>query len=140
MTSSKGFFSWEIFDAEKMYKWHLPSAGKYKCNIYAAQFHSSLETGFLRSDKAEIMGLQDTLSWLKNLGFEGIEVEIDAKVVGDAVNARRFDDTQFGNYARDCVDMMSQFSSISLRFVYRHVNGIMINAVKLTKLLVSSVR
>ncbi|KAL8484820.1 hypothetical protein ACS0TY_027204 [Phlomoides rotata] len=100
-------------------KWHLPSARKYKCNIDVAQFHDSLETGMgmvicddagffvvcrtvhfpgvLRSDEAEIMGHHEALSWLKNVGFEGIDVEMDAKVVVDAVSARRFDDTPFGN-------------------------------------------
>ncbi|KAL8533137.1 hypothetical protein ACS0TY_009404 [Phlomoides rotata] len=70
--------------------------------------------GFWRSDEAEIIGLHAALSWLKNLDFHVIEMEMDAKVVVDAINARHFDSTPFGKDVRACVDMMSQFSSISL--------------------------
>ncbi|KAL8510726.1 hypothetical protein ACS0TY_017518 [Phlomoides rotata] len=40
---------------------------------------------FFRVDEGEVMGLLEALSWIKQLGFEKVIFEVDAKLVFDAL-------------------------------------------------------
>ncbi|KAL8461944.1 hypothetical protein ACS0TY_033143 [Phlomoides rotata] len=82
--------------------------GRVKLNIDAGQFTDVMSTclgmvlrddtgcfligrtlyfpGNYRSEEAEVIGLNEALSWIKNLGKDNVEVEMDTMVVVDAVN------------------------------------------------------
>ncbi|KAL8519132.1 hypothetical protein ACS0TY_010174 [Phlomoides rotata] len=89
-------------------KWHLPGNRGSKRNIDAAQFANSNSTGIgmilrddtgcilltrtlcfpgkFRAEEVEAIGLFEVLSWIESIGVENVVVEMNVKLVADAVN------------------------------------------------------
>ncbi|KAL8472941.1 hypothetical protein ACS0TY_029963 [Phlomoides rotata] len=48
---------------------------------------SVVVSGLLHPDEWKVLGLTEALSWIKKIGLERVEIEMDAKLVVDAVNS-----------------------------------------------------
>ncbi|KAL8516636.1 hypothetical protein ACS0TY_015048 [Phlomoides rotata] len=58
---------------------HDDSGGFVSC-------HSLVIPGVYRVDEEEVMGLLKALSWIKQLGFHRVKIEMDAELVVDVMN------------------------------------------------------
>ncbi|KAL8483110.1 hypothetical protein ACS0TY_025967 [Phlomoides rotata] len=114
-------------------KLNKPDGGWVKINIDAATFSETKEIGLgivVRDDlgglyepaDAEIMGVYEALVWGKELGFTDIVLEMDVKVVQEAITRREVSDSVFGNYVHSCIEISSLFHCCRFRFVPRLAN------------------
>lgn len=99
--------------------WHRPPPSFIKANIDAAFFSDSREIGFgcilhdgwgnhlfsrthvmpgsYSPEESEAIGLHEALSWIKDLGITRVIIEMDAKIVVDAVNDSFSDNSILGD-------------------------------------------
>lgn len=126
-------------------KWHKPESGSVKINVDAAQFTELHQcgagmiirdekggfiaarairyAGVFRVDEAEVIGIHEALSWIKELGFNSVELETDAKSVAEAIMEKSCDVTAFGDYVRACISLCEQFARCSVRYISRNANS-----------------
>ncbi|KAL8463223.1 hypothetical protein ACS0TY_034025 [Phlomoides rotata] len=62
--------------------------------------------------------------WVSNLGFEKIEVEVDAKRVFDALHRTRIDLSTFGDYIGLCTEFLTQNELFVVKLVRRNANDV----------------
>ncbi|KAL8538339.1 hypothetical protein ACS0TY_000358 [Phlomoides rotata] len=109
----------------KCLAWHKPPVGFIKLNVGSAFFTNTHEMGFgfvmhnsygthifskslnmlglYSLDEGEAIGLFEALGWIKELDLRNVIIEMDAKLVVDAFNARRLDTSSvFGDIIDAC--------------------------------------
>ncbi|KAL8531537.1 hypothetical protein ACS0TY_008219 [Phlomoides rotata] len=125
-------------------KWRKPNPGFIKANIDASFFeHMGLtgavifvrdeegefvlgrtltRQGLLSVDEGEAWALLQTLTWLSDLGFEKVELEVDSSNLNNALKKMDIDFSVFGDYVTACKGVLSQHPHFSVRWVYRNAN------------------
>lgn len=125
--------------------WHSPPAGFFKCNIDAAIFGDTHQSGFgavFRDDhgasvaarstitcgtplvkECEAMALANAIKWVLDLGLQRVIFESDAKLVVDAFTSTIDDLSEFGASISRCCSLLNQGDSFSVRFIRRQANG-----------------
>lgn len=126
--------------------WHPPSAGVLKCNVDAAFFEDTNQTGIgmvlrdeggqfilartlvihgrLEVDIGEVMGFFEALSWLKYLNLGVVVIEGDSKVVVDAIAASSPSVSVFGDYVSACKSILIAYPWFSVHFIRRDTNSL----------------
>ncbi|KAL8501568.1 hypothetical protein ACS0TY_020910 [Phlomoides rotata] len=75
-----------------------------------------------RVEEGEVMGLLEALSWIKQLGLHKVKIEMDVKLVVDAMKATREASSIFNDFIRVCKREMINFSFITFDYVTRTTN------------------
>ncbi|XP_075521064.1 uncharacterized protein LOC142554262 [Primulina tabacum] len=110
--------------SNQSYTWKKPQAPTFKCNVDATLHNESRNTGMgmvLRDSmgsfisartnaipglveikEAEAMAFKEALSWVDDMGIQEVTFGSDSKVVIDAFNSRREDDSEFGILISAC--------------------------------------
>uniref|UniRef100_A0A803QFK7 RNase H type-1 domain-containing protein n=1 Tax=Cannabis sativa TaxID=3483 RepID=A0A803QFK7_CANSA len=83
---------------------------------------SSSQLGIVGPEIAEVIGVKETLSWIKRKGWMEVEIETDALVVVQAVMGSIQMPSQFGFLVQDCRNLLSCINHVSLHFVKRSAN------------------
>ncbi|KAL8510346.1 hypothetical protein ACS0TY_017235 [Phlomoides rotata] len=71
-----------------------------------------------------IWGLFEALRWARDMGFEKVVVEFDAKRVFDALHKERIDISTFGDYINLCNDLLAHNVLFDIKLVRRNVNDV----------------
>ncbi|KAL8514129.1 hypothetical protein ACS0TY_013308 [Phlomoides rotata] len=69
-----------------------------------------------------------------NMGFNSVVVEMDAKVVCDAINEKRIGESTFGSYVSPCIGICSSFFSCNFNFVRRQANIVVHSFARVSRL------
>ncbi|CAN1145575.1 hypothetical protein LINPERHAP2_LOCUS14755 [Linum perenne] len=72
--------------------------------------------------EAEARALADALSWLRDLGYEEVEIESDAKAVVDSLNNYENDLTEVGDILNQCRDILDENPGFEVVFGRRSRN------------------
>lgn len=126
--------------------WHPPTVGKLKCNVDAAFFEDTNQTGIgmvlrddvghfilartmvfhgrLEVDVGEVMGFFEALSWLQTLNLGSVVIEGDSKIVVDALKSSNTLDSIFGDYVNACKVILYNSPLFSVHFVRRDDNSL----------------
>jgi ribonuclease HI len=126
--------------------WTPPVQGMLKCNVDAVIFREQNFFGVgmcLRDDKgnfiraqttwnhdnplpqeAEVWGLKMVISWLQDLGFSNVVIELDCKLVVDGIRGKLNFLTEFGTMLFACKASLSSLSNVRIRFIRRQANNI----------------
>lgn len=80
--------------------------------------------GKLHVDEGEAMGLHEALSWIKNLGFQRVVVEMDSKLVVDGIASRDVVWTELGSILSSCRRILDNNHLITVRFIRRDANEV----------------
>ena len=80
--------------------------------------------GFLDPKSVEAMGATMVAHFCRDLGMERIQLEGDAKIVIDAVNSWRQDDSSKGHLIVDILLALSSFPSWEMIYVRREGNKV----------------
>ncbi|KAL8462014.1 hypothetical protein ACS0TY_033191 [Phlomoides rotata] len=112
-------------------RYHRPNLGIMKVNVDATLFARFSEYGVgmvardatccflagrtiwflgdVSASEVELVGVYEALLWSYNMGFTSVVVEMDVKVVCDAINEKKIGDSTFGSYVSTCIDLHSSF-------------------------------
>ncbi|KAL8091728.1 hypothetical protein AgCh_034114 [Apium graveolens] len=128
--------------------WKCPEIGRLKVNTDAAIFSdpnrysyflvvrdhegalveakSSCKQGTIDPVLAEAMGVREALSWVKDKGWHGAEVEMDCLVVVPAIRCSSATLSYLGRILEECKMLLSQLkvTNIVLHFVKRSANQV----------------
>ncbi|XVF77572.1 hypothetical protein PTKIN_Ptkin14bG0055900 [Pterospermum kingtungense] len=124
--------------------WHCPPPGFLKCNVDAGLDGDSNCAGMVlvirNADgevvasrmlvcrgvpsvkEAEVFGVLQALNWIRELQFHSVLIEIDAKVVVDAIYGAGIDVSEFGVLVAQCKQILSLQQDYSIRFVHQQAN------------------
>ncbi|KAM7459645.1 hypothetical protein LguiA_036639 [Lonicera macranthoides] len=125
-------------------KWQKPPSCWVKCNVNASNFsnssgyggiiHSSNEefiagnsghiAGFRSFLMAEIMGIREVLSWLKNIQVEKVLIKADSQIVVNALNRNEADSSSFRLVVDDCKLLVDNIKQCKVVFIHRSANGV----------------
>uniref|UniRef100_A0A803PRX8 Reverse transcriptase zinc-binding domain-containing protein n=1 Tax=Cannabis sativa TaxID=3483 RepID=A0A803PRX8_CANSA len=92
--------------------WVKPSAD----GILVAAF-AGVKHGKVSPDLAEIMGIREALSWLKNHTYTQATVETDSLVCAEATRNAEVFVSSFGSVVEDCKKILDSLINVSLLFV-----------------------
>uniref|UniRef100_A0A803QRJ3 RNase H type-1 domain-containing protein n=1 Tax=Cannabis sativa TaxID=3483 RepID=A0A803QRJ3_CANSA len=131
-------------DKNKDYFYHLKKRKKVKCpmsswshplDVREYWFYTSgntlgelvvvfagLKMGRVSPELAEIMGVREALSWLKDHAHSHAIVETDSLVCAEAVRSAEVFASAFGLVVEDCKTLLHSMSNVSLVFVKRSAN------------------
>lgn len=70
------------------------------------------------------MGFLEALSWIKDLGFERVTFETDAKLVYDVLNSSLDEDTVFGNVITSCKTILQNLPLFKINLAPRDANTV----------------
>uniref|UniRef100_A0A803PV21 Reverse transcriptase n=1 Tax=Cannabis sativa TaxID=3483 RepID=A0A803PV21_CANSA len=124
--------------------WRKPIVHKYKINVDGAIFEaencfgvgiiirdqagylveavSTRKIGVVTPEIAEVIGVKEALSWIKNHDLSDVEIESDSLVVVQAINGEVQMPSQFGMIVQDCRLMISTLNNVLISFVKRSAN------------------
>ncbi|XP_073295662.1 uncharacterized protein [Primulina huaijiensis] len=127
-------------DGERV-TWQKPQAQALKCNVDASVHNGSRNIGvgmvlrgsdglFISSktnllfgrvgiEDAEEMAFKEALSWVEGMNVQDVIFESDSKVVVEAINLEREDDSEFGAIISECREVLRQRPSFSVCFTRR---------------------
>uniref|UniRef100_A0A803P349 Reverse transcriptase zinc-binding domain-containing protein n=1 Tax=Cannabis sativa TaxID=3483 RepID=A0A803P349_CANSA len=83
---------------------------------------SGVKQGKVAPEIAEIMGIREALSWLKNRSYSHAAVETDSLVCVDAIRSKERLHSGFGFIVEECKFIFQNLSNVTLYFVKRSVN------------------
>uniref|UniRef100_A0A803P924 Reverse transcriptase domain-containing protein n=1 Tax=Cannabis sativa TaxID=3483 RepID=A0A803P924_CANSA len=83
---------------------------------------AGLKFGRVSPELAEIMGVREALSWLKNHAHSHAIVETDSLVCAEVVRSAEVFASAFGLVVEDCKTLLHSMSNVSLVFVKRFAN------------------
>ncbi|XP_030478649.2 uncharacterized protein LOC115695716 [Cannabis sativa] len=83
---------------------------------------AGLKFGRVSPELAEIMGVREALSWLKNHAHSHAIVKTDSLVCAGAVRSAEVFASAFGPVVEDCKTLLHSMSNVSLVFVKRSAN------------------
>uniref|UniRef100_A0A803NQC8 RNase H type-1 domain-containing protein n=1 Tax=Cannabis sativa TaxID=3483 RepID=A0A803NQC8_CANSA len=124
--------------------WVKPVLTKFKINVDGALFDSENRFGigciirngeakmveaFSKSkigkvspEIAEVIGMKEALSWIKQKDLSDVEIETDSLVVVQAINGSVQMPSQFGLLIQDCQSLLSELNNVFVSFVKRSAN------------------
>lgn len=129
-------------------QWSPPPSGWLKVNIDAATFASNVcrhehgrgscvirneDAGFicarahkisakLQPREAEVVGLKEALSWIKELGFKNCIFETDAKMLADACNGVKGRSFFHTNIVLVSVELFKHFHDVLVNVLVKYVH------------------
>ncbi|XP_030497610.2 uncharacterized protein LOC115713269 [Cannabis sativa] len=83
---------------------------------------AGVKFGKVSPELAEIIGIREVLSWLKNHGYTCAEVETDSLVCVEAIRHTASYNSDFGLVVEDCKTLLKSLLNVSLFFVKRSAN------------------
>uniref|UniRef100_A0A803NZE5 RNase H type-1 domain-containing protein n=1 Tax=Cannabis sativa TaxID=3483 RepID=A0A803NZE5_CANSA len=83
---------------------------------------SASRSGIVFPEIAEIIGMKEALSSVKDKGWENVIIESDALMVVQAIHSSVTMPSQFGLLVVDCRLILLSLRNISISFVYRSAN------------------
>ncbi|KAM6547177.1 hypothetical protein CsatB_018853 [Cannabis sativa] len=83
---------------------------------------SKLSFGNVSPEIAEICGIKEALSWIKSNNWHNVSLETDSLLVVQGISSTAQMPSTFGMVAWDCKKLLSELTSISLKFVKRTAN------------------
>ncbi|XP_073042037.1 uncharacterized protein [Primulina eburnea] len=140
--------------SNQSYIWKKPQAPALKCNVDATLQNDRRNTGLrmvlrdctgsfisarinalpglVEIKEAEAMSFKEALSWVEDMDLQEIIFESDSKVVIDAVNSLRKDDSEFGALISACRVILRQRPSYKVCFTRRQANKVAHNLARLS--------
>ncbi|KAL8518614.1 hypothetical protein ACS0TY_009821 [Phlomoides rotata] len=85
-------------------------------------YRSLMVSGIYRVDEGETMGLLETLSWLKHMCLPRVKIELDAKMVVDAIRIISGATSVFNDFIAACRRELDELPQLSIHFIYRNAN------------------
>ncbi|KAM6565866.1 hypothetical protein CsatA_024994 [Cannabis sativa] len=79
-------------------------------------------SGSVAPELAEIMGIREALSWLKDRPFSQAVIETDSLVCADAIRSAEAFVSAFGLLVDECKNSLNCLSNVSIVFVKRSAN------------------
>uniref|UniRef100_A0A803QEL1 Reverse transcriptase domain-containing protein n=1 Tax=Cannabis sativa TaxID=3483 RepID=A0A803QEL1_CANSA len=83
---------------------------------------SKLSFGNVSPEIAEIYGIKEALSWIKSNNWHNVSLETDSLLAVQGISSTAQMPSTFGMVAWDCKRLLSELTSISLKFVKRTAN------------------
>ncbi|XP_060974717.1 uncharacterized protein LOC115696753 [Cannabis sativa] len=83
---------------------------------------SKLSFGNVSPEIAEICGIKEALSWIKSNNWHNVSLETDSLLAVQGISSTAQMPSTFGMVAWDCKRLLSELTSISLKFVKRTAN------------------
>ncbi|KAM6547197.1 hypothetical protein CsatB_018873 [Cannabis sativa] len=83
---------------------------------------AGVKPGRVSPELAEIMGIMEALSWLKNHSYTQAIVETDSLVCAEAIRSAEVFVSSFGSVVEDCKKIFKSLFNVSLLFVKRSAN------------------
>lgn len=80
--------------------------------------------GTYPAEVVEALGIKEALSWLKDKGWNKVDIETDSMVTVKAIFSNQIMSSTFGLVIRDCKSSLSVLNNVSIRFVRRSVNRV----------------
>ncbi|KAL8514635.1 hypothetical protein ACS0TY_013643 [Phlomoides rotata] len=80
--------------------------------------------GLLSVDEGEAWALLQALTWLSDLGFDKVEVEVDSSNLSNALRKEAIDLSIFGDYNTTCKSLLSQHSFFTVSWVNQNANQV----------------
>lgn len=124
--------------------WQPPPTGWKTCSVDAAYFENENKSAYgfvLRDDHgnfvagcggrlmgaldarvAEMLAFREALSWLKNMAYQDVYVELDSLIVVEAIRSKASDNSYFGTIIADCLEILKYLRSIGVYFIRRSSN------------------
>ncbi|KAL8475941.1 hypothetical protein ACS0TY_028554 [Phlomoides rotata] len=124
--------------------WHPPVTRAVKINTDAALFgdtkevglgmvlhdaagrfiqcRSTVNPGIFEPVKAEAMGVLETLSWVKHLGYNNVVIEMDVKIVHNALLDSEKRNNVFGDVINACKKILRESPTYKLSWIRRDAN------------------
>ncbi|KAL8528906.1 hypothetical protein ACS0TY_006395 [Phlomoides rotata] len=78
--------------------------------------------GLYHSDVGEAMSLLEALSWIKQLGLQRVKIEVDTKLVVEALKTSSEVVSMFNYFIHACKRELVHLLWVSIDFVYRAAN------------------
>jgi ribonuclease HI len=125
----------------KYTRWQPPVTGTVKCNIDAALFNDQHKFGvgmcirnnqgrFVKAKtmwfdgnpppkEAEACALKEGISWLGELEFSKVVIELDCMLVVNAIKNNSNNRTEFGLIIRSCRELLRNYQNFEIVFVKR---------------------
>ncbi|KAL8499895.1 hypothetical protein ACS0TY_019781 [Phlomoides rotata] len=75
--------------------------------------------GIYKVEEGEAMRLLEALLWLKQLSLQRVQIEVDAKLVADAVNSKCEAVSVFNEFILKCKRETSDVPFVYVNFIYR---------------------
>ncbi|XP_062099802.1 uncharacterized protein LOC133805647 [Humulus lupulus] len=129
-------------------KWSLPKEGFMKINTDAGLFESlncfsfscvardhrglfcearvSCRRGMVSPEVAEVLGIKEALSWVKNANWDHVEIESDSMVAVQAIRSSVDMCSYFGRLVRECRQFLIDLKpkDVSVTFIRRSANAL----------------
>ncbi|KAM6549739.1 hypothetical protein CsatB_021415 [Cannabis sativa] len=83
---------------------------------------SKSKIGKVSPEVAEVIGVKEALSWIKQKDLSDVEIETDSLVVVQAINGSVQMPSQFGLLIQDCQSLISELNNVFVFFVKRSAN------------------
>lgn len=141
--STKTPFS-NLVEGDEAVSWVKPQGNTIKMAVDAAMFNEYNYTGarmvardatcellqartvrtqgLFSSEMAEIMGIKEAVSWMKQRGWRHVVIESDCLVTVQAVGSKIRMISPFVHLVEDCRTMLFDLNTVSLFFIKRSAN------------------
>uniref|UniRef100_A0A803QR46 Uncharacterized protein n=1 Tax=Cannabis sativa TaxID=3483 RepID=A0A803QR46_CANSA len=110
-----------IFEVENAYGYGIVACDSEGSVI---DFVAKYSHGSFSAEVVEAVGVKEALSWLKDKGWNAVEVETDSLLTVQAVFSHQQMTSVFGMITHDCKTLLSSLPNVSLRFVKRSANKV----------------
>lgn len=139
-------------------EWKPPGPGFVKCNIDVAYFQEqqwwgkgmciqddkgwfvratmNIRHGMPEVHEGEALVLLQTLTWLKNMDYQYVEVESDCKRLTDSLDRNIMDDSEFGMILNKCKRILMSFPNHKVSLIRKQANCIAHSLARASKLYV----
>uniref|UniRef100_A0A803PL05 Reverse transcriptase domain-containing protein n=1 Tax=Cannabis sativa TaxID=3483 RepID=A0A803PL05_CANSA len=94
------------------------------CNEQIIEAGSKCNIGNVAPELAEICGIKEVLSWIKNKAWHDVILETDSLLAVQGINSSSQMPSAFGMVAWDCKNLLSDLGSISLKSVKHSANKV----------------
>ncbi|KAL8549271.1 hypothetical protein ACS0TY_008208 [Phlomoides rotata] len=94
---------------------------------------SYVMSGLYKLEEGEAIGFHEALSWIKYLGETRVVIEMDAKIVVDAVNGHEEHNSVFGDIVVGCKSLLASMSFVWVKWIPRNANVMAHNIAKVAR-------